>query len=38
VIYDNTFEARMFRYRDDIRMAIFDEVFYPEDDGETGSA
>ena len=38
VIYDNTFEARMFRYRDEIRMAIFDEVFYPEDDGETGSA
>ena len=38
VIYDNTFEARMFRYRDDIRMAIFDEVFYPEDGGETGSA
>jgi vacuolar-type H+-ATPase subunit E/Vma4 len=38
VIYDNTFEARMFRYRDDIRMAIFDEVFYSEEDGETGSA
>ncbi|MCK4548798.1 MAG: hypothetical protein KAU49_01465 [Candidatus Krumholzibacteria bacterium] len=38
VIYDNTFEARMFRYRDDIRMTIFDEVFYSEDDGETGSA
>lgn len=38
VIYDNTFEARMFRYRDDIRMAIFDEVFYSEDGGETGSA
>lgn len=38
VIYDNTFEARLFRYRDDIRMAIFDEVFYPEDSGETGSA
>lgn len=38
VIYDNTFEARLFRYRDDIRMAIFDEVFYSEDDGETGSA
>ena len=38
VIYDNTFEARMFRYRDDIRMVIFDEVFYREDGGETGSA
>ena len=38
VIYDNTFEARMFRYRDEIRMAIFDVVFYPEDGGETGSA
>ncbi len=38
VIYDNTFEARLFRYRDDIRMTIFDEVFYSEDDGETGSA
>jgi vacuolar-type H+-ATPase subunit E/Vma4 len=38
VIYDNTFEARLFRYRDDIRMAIFDEVFHPEDSGETGSA
>ena len=38
VIYDNTFEARMFRYRDDIRMAIFDEVFCAEDGGETGSA
>jgi vacuolar-type H+-ATPase subunit E/Vma4 len=38
VIYDNTFEARMFRYRDDIRMTIFDEVFYSEDGGETGSA
>jgi vacuolar-type H+-ATPase subunit E/Vma4 len=38
VIYDNTFEARLFRYRDDIRMAIFDEVFFSEDGGETGSA
>jgi vacuolar-type H+-ATPase subunit E/Vma4 len=38
VIYDNTFEARMFRYRDDIRMTIFDEVFYKEDGGESGSA
>ncbi len=38
VIYDNTFEARLFRYRDDIRMTIFDEVFYSEDGGETGSA
>jgi vacuolar-type H+-ATPase subunit E/Vma4 len=38
VIYDNTFEARMFRYRDDIRMMIFDEVFYKGDDGESGSA
>jgi vacuolar-type H+-ATPase subunit E/Vma4 len=38
VIYDNTFEARMFRYRDDIRMVIFDEVFYSEESGETGSA
>jgi vacuolar-type H+-ATPase subunit E/Vma4 len=38
VIYDNTFEARMFRYRDDIRMVIFDEVFHKGDGGETGSA
>jgi len=38
VIYDNTFEARMYRYRDEIRKAIFDEVFYSEDGGETGSA
>jgi vacuolar-type H+-ATPase subunit E/Vma4 len=38
VIYDNTFEARMFRYRDDIRMTIFDEVFYSEDGKGTGSA
>jgi vacuolar-type H+-ATPase subunit E/Vma4 len=38
VIYDNTFEARMFRYRDDIRMTIFDEVFFKEDGGESGSA
>jgi vacuolar-type H+-ATPase subunit E/Vma4 len=38
VIYDNTFEARMFRYREDIRKVIFDEVFHPEDSGETGSA
>jgi vacuolar-type H+-ATPase subunit E/Vma4 len=38
VIYDNTFEARMFRYRDDVRKVIFDEVFYSEDSGETGIA
>ena len=34
VIYDNTFEARMFRYRDAIRTRIFDEVFAEEDAGE----
>jgi vacuolar-type H+-ATPase subunit E/Vma4 len=38
VIYDNTFEARMFRFRDDIRMTIFDEVFYSQGGGETESA
>jgi len=27
VIFDNTFEARMYRYRDDIRALIFDGVF-----------
>ncbi len=31
VIFDNTFEARMYRYRDDIRAIIFDGVFAPGD-------
>ena len=31
VIFDNTFEARMYRYRDDIRAIIFEGVFSSED-------
>jgi len=31
VIYDNTFEARMYRFRDDIRAIIFEGVFSSED-------
>ncbi len=38
VIYDNTFEARMYRLRDDIRNIIFDEVFQSEGSEESGSA
>lgn len=38
VIYDNTFEARMYRLRDDIRNVIFDEVFEPEGREGSGSA
>ncbi|MBN2184007.1 MAG: V-type ATP synthase subunit E [Candidatus Krumholzibacteriota bacterium] len=35
VIFDNTFEARIYRMRDDIRNIIFEEVFEPE--GSEGS-
>jgi vacuolar-type H+-ATPase subunit E/Vma4 len=38
VIFDNTFEARMFRFRDEIRARIIDRVFYTEGSGESGSA
>lgn len=31
VIYDNTFEARMYRFRDDIRAIIFQGIFSAED-------
>ena len=31
VIFDNTFEARMYRFRDDIRAIIFEGVFSSED-------
>ena len=31
VIYDNTFEARMYRFRDDIRAIIFEGVFSSDD-------
>lgn len=31
VIFDNTFEARMYRYRDEIRAIIFEGVFTSED-------
>ena len=31
VIYDNTFEARTYRYRDDIRAIIFESAFSTED-------
>jgi vacuolar-type H+-ATPase subunit E/Vma4 len=31
VIYDNTFEARLYRLRDDIRAVIFESVFSAED-------
>ncbi len=36
VIFDNTFEARIYRMRDEIRNVIFKEVFEPE--GSEGSA
>jgi len=38
VIYDNTFEARMYRLRDDMRNIIFEEVFQSEGSEESGSA
>jgi vacuolar-type H+-ATPase subunit E/Vma4 len=38
VIYDNTFEARMYRLRDRIRNIIFDEVFSSDTSEESGSA
>jgi vacuolar-type H+-ATPase subunit E/Vma4 len=31
VIFDNTFESRLYRFRDDIRAIIFEEVFSMED-------
>lgn len=31
VMYDNTFEARMYRFRDDVRAIIFEGVFSAED-------
>jgi vacuolar-type H+-ATPase subunit E/Vma4 len=31
VIFDNTFEARMYRFRDDIRAIIFERIFSAED-------
>ena len=31
VIYDNTFEARMYRFKDDIRAIIFERVFSSDD-------
>lgn len=38
VIYDNTFEARMYRLRDDIRNIIFEEVFQSGGSEGSGSA
>ena len=38
VIFDNTFEARMYRLRNTIRSVIFKEVFSPEQSEESGSA
>ena len=38
VIFDNTFEARLYRMRDRIRNLIFEEVFEPEGSEEPGSA
>jgi len=38
VIYDNTFEARMYRMRDRIRDIIFEEVFETEGSEGSGSA
>lgn len=38
VIFDNTFEARIYRMRDDIRNIIFEEVFEPEGSGGSNSA
>jgi vacuolar-type H+-ATPase subunit E/Vma4 len=31
VVYDNTFESRMYRFRDDIRAIIFEGIFSSED-------
>jgi vacuolar-type H+-ATPase subunit E/Vma4 len=38
VIFDNTFEARLYRMRDEIRNMIFREVFEPEGREGSGSA
>lgn len=38
VIFDNTFEARLYRMRDEIRNSIFREVFEPEGREGSGSA
>ena len=38
VIYDNTFEARLYRLREDIRNIIFEEVFSEGSKEEPGSA
>ena len=38
VIYDNTFEARLYRLREDIRNIIFEEAFSSKDSEEPGSA
>ncbi|MDD3643669.1 MAG: V-type ATP synthase subunit E [Candidatus Krumholzibacteria bacterium] len=38
VIFDNTFEARMFRFREEIRAGVIDRVFYSDHSGESGSA
>lgn len=38
VIYDNTFEARIYRMRDKIRNIIFEEVFEPEGSEDSSSA
>jgi vacuolar-type H+-ATPase subunit E/Vma4 len=38
VIYDNTFEARLYRLREEIRNIIFEEVFSSKESEEPGSA
>ena len=38
VIYDNTFEARLYRLREEIRNIIFEEVFPSKESEEPGSA
>jgi V/A-type H+-transporting ATPase subunit E len=38
VIYDNTFEARLYRLREEIRNIIFEDVFAEESKEEPGSA
>jgi len=38
VIYDNTFEARLYRLREEIRNIIFEEVFSSKKNEEPGSA
>ncbi|MCD6380358.1 hypothetical protein J7M07_07950 [bacterium] len=38
VVYDNRFEARIYRLRDDIRNLIFEEIFRLEGSEESGSA